>query len=653
MRWTRLRAAALALLLGSAACGPAPSDRDSSAAAGLPDGQLLLATGEGTRLYWSSGRERSVDDAYPFGFSPDGSRVLAARSRPEATGITRKTELVAIDPNSEAEHVIVRAGDRETLDAAEWSPDGSRIVYRVTTYEQNPSDIHPGDGEGTTESVCVHALSGSGSRCFDPPRPVSSFDWSNDSRSVLIAGPGTEPVFALDVASGEVHAVISPGGDEALRAELERLGYGRANNFVHPQWSASGRYLAALVSLGGGSRAFVPAVFTFDGEFVSLGRPSGEFPDAFGWAPERDILAYTVAEAPYGVTDLFVHDPTTGRDHLLTTTENERPGIPRIDGVVWSPDGRWVALSRPQGIRLVDVEGEESPRELDVQGTVVDWASNPPSGEDPPSLPSTSPSPEQSSQESSEYVGFHPESRVENGQIVMPLTFVDGSSGEVIAPPELGIQEMSAAIYTVGGLGSVDRTMNFRYGEPAGFVHEGPLETYEGYDGQPVEVWKGTPGDWECPNLVFRFEDWYVGVRTCQRDLSAREKELWARSLRGDVTTEGFLVLSSEQPLVLQETGGHEGPEIILGMDRANWIELEPGRCDPADLPDEGDVRTMPDGTRVSFSRIGNGNSGIEYDWFAAWCEDGLMRVQVSHAYQDFVVAAAEGFRRRGIAVAE
>jgi hypothetical protein len=270
----------------------------------------------------------------------------------------------------------------------------------------------------------------------------------------------------------------------------------------------------------------------------------------------------------------------------------------------------------------------------------------------PSSSPSASRSPQRSTNEADSYVGFHPESRLEDGDVVMPLTFVDGSSAEVVAPRDLGIQDMSAAIYTAAGLGVVDRTIDFRYGGPGGFVYEGPLETYEGYDGSPVEVWKGRPGDWECPNLVFRFGDWFVGVRTCQDELSASEKETWAGSLRGTVTDEGFLVLSSTPPLVLQETGGHEGPELILGMDRANWIELVSGECDPEKIASDGDIRIMPDGTRVSFNRLEDGNSGIEHDWFASWCEDGLMRVQVEYGYKDFAQAAAEGFRLRDIVLA-
>lgn len=267
---------------------------------------------------------------------------------------------------------------------------------------------------------------------------------------------------------------------------------------------------------------------------------------------------------------------------------------------------------------------------------------------------SPSSTPEPSPKASEDYVGFHPSSRVEDGQVVMPLTFVDGSSAEAVAPPNLGIQDMAAAIYTSGGLGGVDRTIDFNYGDGSVLMHEGPLKSYEGVDGSTVELWKPEPGTPAgCPNLVYRFGDWFVGVRTCQDELTESEEENWARLLRGEVNDGGFLVLRAEDPLLLQETGGHEGSEMILGYERANWIELSPGECDPARPPDEGDIRTMGDGTRVSFSRIGGAESKIDYNWYAEWCEDGLMRVQVSYAYKDFAEAAAENFRLRNIALAE
>lgn len=263
--------------------------------------------------------------------------------------------------------------------------------------------------------------------------------------------------------------------------------------------------------------------------------------------------------------------------------------------------------------------------------------------------PSASPSTAKSTKEPEEYVGFHPQSRPEGDNIVMPLTFVDGTSGEAVAPSDLGIQTMSAAIYTAAGLGGVDRTIDFLYRDGSTFMHEGPLETYKGVNGSPVELWKPVPHVWgRCPNLIFRFGAWFVGVRNCQDKLSDAERKIWARLLTGEVTNGGFLVLSAAAPLQLQETGGHEGSELILREGRANWIEMAPGKCDPKQLPDDGDIRTMADGTRVSFSRVGTDTN----NWFAQWCEEGLVEVQVSQAFEDFALAAADDFRLRDIVLA-
>lgn len=265
-----------------------------------------------------------------------------------------------------------------------------------------------------------------------------------------------------------------------------------------------------------------------------------------------------------------------------------------------------------------------------------------------------SPSPTPTTTTETEYVGFRPDSRMENGRIVMPLVFVDGSSADAVSPPELRVQDMAAAIYTSGGLDGVDRTIRFLHGSGTSLMHEGPLDSYEGSEGSTVELWRPVEDDPAgCPHLVYRFGSWFVGVRTCQDELSEAEREQWARLLTAKITSGGFLVLRANDPLQLQETGGHEGPELILGMGGANGIELEPGSCDPAQLPDEGDIRTMADGTRVSFSRIGGADSKIEYNWFASWCEDELMSVQVSYAYKDFAEAAAEGFRLEKIVLAD
>lgn len=147
-------------------------------------------------------------------------------------------------------------------------------------------------------------------------------------------------------------------------------------------------------------------------------------------------------------------------------------------------------------------------------------------------------------------------------------------------------------------------------------------------------------------HLVYRFGDWWVAVRTFQDRLSDSERRLWARNVTGRQTIDGFLVLEAIPHLVLQEAGEHGGPEILLQAEGGSpFIRLFPGPCEPD--PGEGEEsRTMPDGTMATFSHIGK-------DWFADWCEDGSMRIQVDYATREYAEAAAVRLRVRNVRLAD
>jgi hypothetical protein len=125
--------------------------------------------------------------------------------------------------------------------------------------------------------------------------------------------------------------------------------------------------------------------------------------------------------------------------------------------------------------------------------------------------------------------------------------------------------------------------------------------------------------------------------------------ESWAKRLDGRITDEGFLVLTAMPPLKLQETGGHEGPQLLLGEGNANWIDLTPRECAPEDVSRDEEPYTARDGTQVGFSRVGG---GFKHNRFASWCEDGKVQIQVEYAYEEFARAAAEEFRMRKIELA-
>lgn len=277
--------------------------------------------------------------------------------------------------------------------------------------------------------------------------------------------------------------------------------------------------------------------------------------------------------------------------------------------------------------------------------------SSPAPGPTPTPERSGDPTPTPPSEDQSGHIpgAFYPTTYREDGRIIMPVTFVDGSRAELVFDVHLRPKDLGVYGFTSGGLGGIDRTLVFRHAEGQIYeMHSGPLETYEGHAEGTVEVWEGPPGDFPCPHLIYRFGNWFVAVRTCQGQLSKDEKAQWARSLVGRVTHEGFLVLDARVPLVLQKTGGHEGPQLLLQGSEEGWpfITLTPLPCDPERPPGNEDVRTMDDGQRVGFSR-GGGTS------YADWCEDGAMFIQVESTDQGYVEAAAQGLRVRNVSLSD
>ena len=250
---------------------------------------------------------------------------------------------------------------------------------------------------------------------------------------------------------------------------------------------------------------------------------------------------------------------------------------------------------------------------------------------------------------------FYPPTYREGENIVMPVTFVDGTTAEVVFRGDLMADELGTYGEIGGGLGEVDRSIYFRYGTASQFKGSGPLASYAGHGRSTVEEWT-PPSDAfgglhaGCPILVFRFGDWFVGVRTCLDELSSEEKAQWARLLVGRQTADGFLVLDSEPPLTIDEAGEREGPDLWLqGADRGSpFITLRPGPCTLDEPARNQELRVMPDGQEVLVARI----AGQVGTWYANWCEGGMMYVGVDSRDRAYVEAAAEGLRIRNITLA-
>ena len=342
----------------------------------VPGGTLLLWTDAGAEIL-SAGSERSrlvPGVGTPLDLSPDGSMVLGS-TRNRLNSLL--DDLVSVDLGTGESRVLLRTDRGDILGAARWSPDGSMAAYM-----QGSRD--PESGSGST--LCVARVATTSHRCFPELGTVFSFDWAPDGGRLVVAGPGAQPVRTLDVPTGAIDDVVPQQGDTPINHAIRDGGMGTSGQLVGPEWSPSGMYIAALANLEESKFAYVPVVFTLDGEFVAFGRPGGEFPEPFEWSPGADTLAYTRGEAPYRITEAYLLDPVTGEDRVLVADEGPEPFV--ITRLAWSPGEGWIAAQgwRDQGaghfqvaLRIIDAADPTSFGEFPVDAgettdLLVDWA---------------------------------------------------------------------------------------------------------------------------------------------------------------------------------------------------------------------------------------------------------------------------------------
>jgi len=117
----------------------------------------------------------------------------------------------------------------------------------------------------------------------------------------------------------------------------------------------------------------------------------------------------------------------------------------------------------------------------------------------------------------------------EGDRTVMPVTFPDGTTAELVYPPELGLEDLSVYPYTFAEGGpsecgwSVSAT---RYDPLVEWVKgDAPLTRYLRQDGTAVALWEGTRDHAPYHFLVYRFGPWSVLV-PCGLRLTPRREGL-------------------------------------------------------------------------------------------------------------------------------
>jgi hypothetical protein len=251
---------------------------------------------------------------------------------------------------------------------------------------------------------------------------------------------------------------------------------------------------------------------------------------------------------------------------------------------------------------------------------------------------------------------FVPAMYREGDRIVLPVTFLDGTSAELVYPPELEIAELGVFPYSSGRLPR--ETPTPQYGEVVGrdfLIRHGDLERvlallnngtrpaliarYEGADGDDVGLWDLRTDD-TANYLGFQFGDWAVLVYDYERvgpAMTDPERAAWSANFSRRETGDGFLILEGSGPLRLAHVSEHAGPELDFSdADAKRGLELYPSDCRP-----HRHQTQVVDGKLVQWSR-----------GFANWCLSDSMRIHASGS-NEFVGALIRELEVRNVTIAK
>jgi len=249
--------------------------------------------------------------------------------------------------------------------------------------------------------------------------------------------------------------------------------------------------------------------------------------------------------------------------------------------------------------------------------------------------PSASPSPGAGGGE------FVPVTYPEGDRLVMPVTFPDGTTAELVYPPGLRLQESWIQAFGAFDEGC-ESDITIVFGDGRDFTRgEEPVAIHAGPAGNRVEVWEAAePSSNARYYVLFPFGRW-TAASHARRTLAA---QACAGALDGRDSA-GWLLLEAVAPARLVPAGGQMGPQVAfieVGGVSKRWVLLSPGACDPPPDRPGNPVREFG-GVPVHFSAT-----------FASWCDpDEPMDI---HVYSDgpwFIQQVLRDLEIRDVRVAE
>jgi hypothetical protein len=249
-------------------------------------GRLLVSSAEGPWIVQTDGSKRLLGGYLEASWSPHGLYVA----------VTRRTELLAVDPHGTVHWSVVRGSK---LSLPRWAPDGYRIAY----LEGSTLRIVNGDGTGD--------------RGFADAVGHVAAAW----RPSLTH----EHVLAFSSASGELELYAVDTNDLYARHQLPSA----------PRqllWSQDGTRLVALA-------ARTISLFDHNGKAVGSIHLAHDAVAAAFW-PHSHHLAVILRGARSNAVLFNVDRPASPAQEIFG-------GAGHFGALAWSPDGRWLLLTWP------------------------------------------------------------------------------------------------------------------------------------------------------------------------------------------------------------------------------------------------------------------------------------------------------------------
>jgi WD40 repeat protein len=277
-------------------------------------GRLLVLTDDGSWVVQRDGSKRLLGAYEDAVWSPRGLFV----------GATRGRSLVALEPTGRVRWTVSQP---RAVSQPRWAPSGFRIAYR------SGEALHVVAGNGTNDALVA--------------------------RNTGAAAPAWRPGSAHVLAYADADNRIRIASTDEIRTIVVRKPLASA-----PQelvWSPDGRLLLALTA--GNEHA----VYDVDGKRVgTIEQPPAQQAGDAAFAPSGGALAYVTYDPDKDVSSALLRR-RGGETRTLFT------GAGRLDGIAWSPDGRWLLVGWPDADQWLFLRAPDVRRVVTVSSVSAEF----------------------------------------------------------------------------------------------------------------------------------------------------------------------------------------------------------------------------------------------------------------------------------------